>query len=133
MAVPDVLVSIGDGPGIVATRGSSVLATCTTTATTDSIQPEPNAGVAAHPGDKLTLTLQNGWQVLHWSGSDHPAVGEGANIWPDTNTPDRPTQIQVPVPVRPGDSIASYHLDVIRADGRVVGSIEVAVRVTLPG
>jgi hypothetical protein len=133
VAVPDVLVSVGDGPGIVATRGSSVLATCTTTAATDSVEPEPTAGLAAQPGDKLTLSLQSGWQVLHWSGSDHPAAGEGANVWPDRNTPERPTQIRVPVPIRPGESIASYHLDVIRADDRVVGSLEVAVRVTLPG
>jgi hypothetical protein len=38
----------------------------------------------------------------------------------------------LPVPDRRGDSIAFYHLDVVRDDGRVVGWFEVFVRVRLP-
>jgi hypothetical protein len=109
-----------------------MLTTCTSTAAADAIPIDPAKGLAAKPGDVLTLTLVSGWQILHWVGSDRPAVGDGGNVWLGTETPARPTQIRVPVPNRPGDSIAFYHLDVARDDGRVVGWVEVFVRIRLP-
>ncbi len=73
----------------------------------------------------------HGWHLLHWSGFDHPAAGDGGNIWTGADTPERPRQIEVPVPVRSGDSIASYTLWVISADGRVVGQLEISFAVTI--
>jgi hypothetical protein len=108
------------------------LVTCTSTAAADAIPIDPAKAIVAKPGDKLSLTLSPGWQIVHWAGGDRPAVGDGGNVWPGTETPGRPTQVRVPVPNRPGDSIAFFHLDVVRDDGRVVGWVEVFVRVRLP-
>jgi hypothetical protein len=69
--------------------------------------------------------------IVYWEGADRPVVGEGANVWPGTETPDRPGRIDVPVPLRAGDSIAGYLMWVVRADERVVGRIEILVRVTV--
>jgi hypothetical protein len=129
--VPDVIASIGAGDQILATRGSSTLSTCTTTAATEAIQGNPARGLVAHPGDRLTLSLPSGWQFLHSTGADRPVVGDATNIWPGADIADRPSRIEVPVPVRPGDSIASYHLDIVRVDGRVVGWLEIYVRVSV--
>jgi hypothetical protein len=128
---PDVLVSVGGGPGIVATRGSTTLATCTTSSASDVVSSEHPAGIAASPGDMLSLTLPAGWRFLHWEGFDRPADGEGGNVWPGVDTPDRPGRIEVPVPARNGDSIAGYTLWVIRDDGRVVGRVEIVIQVTI--
>jgi hypothetical protein len=129
VGVPNVLVSIGGGPAIVATPGSSLLTTCTTTASSDSAPKDPTAGLVAQPGDRMILMLPSGWRFLRWEGSDHPAVGEGTNVWPGADTPERPMQIEVPAPIRPGGSIAGYHLDIVRGDDRVVGWLDILVRV----
>ena len=129
--VPDVIASIGASHQILATHGSSTFSTCTTTAATDAIQGNPARGLVAHPGDRLTLSLPSGWQFLHWTGADRPVVGDATNIWTGTDIADRPSHIDVPVPGRPGDSIASYHLDIVRVDGRVVGWLEIYVRVSV--
>ena len=97
----------------------------------DVISSEPPNGIAAHPGDMLSLSLPAGWRFLHWEGFDRPAVGEGGNLWPGVDTPDRPGRIGVPVPARNGDSIAGYTLWVITNDGRVVGQVEIVIRVTI--
>ena len=131
VAPPDVLVSVGDGPGILATHGSSTLVTCTMSSASDVVSSEPPAGIAAAPGDLLSLSLPAGWRFLHWEGFDRPAAGEGGNVWPGVDTPDRPARIEVPVPARKGDSIAGYTLWVIRDDGRVVGQVDIVVQVTI--
>jgi hypothetical protein len=131
MAVPDVTVSVGDGPAIVATPGASTLVTCSTSSASDTVGTEPPNGLSAQLGDSFRLSLPAGWQLLHWEGFDRPAAGEGGNIWPGAETPDRPGQIDVPVPFRPGDSVAGYTLWVISADGLVVGQLEVSFRVTI--
>ena len=131
--VPDILASVGDGPAVVATRGSSTFSTCTTTAHEDRVPVDPLVGLAARPGDVMTLTLPDGWFVLEWKGFDRPAVGEGANVWPATQTPSRPGSIDVPAPGREGDSIAGYLLSIERADSLVVGQLEITLRVTITG
>jgi len=131
VAPPDVLVSVGDGPGILATHGSSTLVTCTMSSASDVVSSEPPAGIAAAPGDLLSLSLPAGWRFLHWEGFDRPAAGEGGNVWPGVETPDRPGRIEVPVPARNGDSIAGYTLWVIRDDGRVVGQVDIVIQVTI--
>jgi hypothetical protein len=127
--VPEVTASIGDGPTIVAARGSSSMFTCSTVASDDAVPTDPSVGLAAHPGDLMTLALPSGWRFLRWEGSDHPAVGEGANVWLPIDTRDRPERIDVPVPGRPGDSIVAYSLWLIGPEDRVVGNIEILVRV----
>ncbi len=129
VSVPDVMVSIGDGPAIVATRGSSSVITCSTVGSDDVVPAEPREGLIAHASDVITLTLPPGWGFLHWEGSDRPAVGDGANIWPGAETPTRPQEIEVPVPVRPGESIAAYTMWVIGAEGRAIGNLEILIRV----
>jgi hypothetical protein len=129
--VPAVSVSIRGGPAIVATRGSASLATCSTVATFDAALPDPETGLVTHDGDRLTLALPRGWQFLHWEGFDRPAVGDAGNIWPPIDTPQRPTTIEVPVPFRPGASIAGYTLTITTDDGRVVGTLEIRLMTTL--
>jgi hypothetical protein len=129
--VPAVSVSIGGGPAIVATRGSASLWTCSTVATFDAALPDPETGLIAHEGDHLTLALPPGWQFLRVEGFDRPAVGEGGNIWPPIDTPQRPTTIEVPVPFGPGASIAGYTLTIVSADGSVVGTLDIRLMTTL--
>ena len=130
-AVPQVLISIGKGPGILVTPASSTLMTCTTTSVTDAISSEPTEGLLAHPGDRMSMSLPAGWHFLRWEGSDRPVVGEGANVLQPTDTPDRPTQIEVPVPIRTGDSIVGLSSWVVSADGRIVGELGFQVAVTV--
>lgn len=131
VTMPEVTVSVGGGPAIVATAGPSTLVTCSTTSAFETISSEPPLGLMAHAGDSLRLSLPAGWHLLHWSGFDRPTLGEGGNVRPGADTPGRPQQIDVPVPGRSGDSIASYTLWVISADGRVVGQLEISVVVTI--
>lgn len=133
VVVPDVLASVGDRPALVATRGSSTFSTCTTTAHEDVVPVEPAVGLAAQPGDVVTLTLPDGWVVLEWEGFDRSATTEGANVWPLTETPARPGSIEIPAPGRAGDSIAGYLLSIERADATVVGQLEIALRITIAG
>ena len=128
---PDVVVSVNGGPGVVATRGPSLFTTCSTASSSDTVSSEPAAGVSARPGDALTLALPPGWVIVYWEGFDRPVAGEGGNVWPGRETPNRPGRIDVPVPLRTGDSIAGYLLWVVSADERVVGRIEITVRVTI--
>ena len=79
----------------------------------------------------MTLALPTGWRFLRWEGFDRPAEGEGANVWPAVDTPERPSRIEVPVPIRPGESVAGFHLHIVRGDGRVVGWIDILVRVSV--
>ena len=129
--MPDVTVSIADGPTIVATRGSSTFTTCTTTAASDAAPKDPTDGLAAHAGDRMTLTLPAGWGFLHLEGYDRPPGGQGGDISLPVDSPERPMQLDVPVPARPGDSIAEYGLWIVSLDGRVVGQLDILVRVTI--
>ena len=129
--MPEVTVSVGDGPAIVAMAGPSTLETCSTSSAFDTVSSEPLPGLSAHAGDVLRLSLPPGWHLLHWSGFDRPAAGDGGNVWTGADTSERPRQIDLPVPVRSGDSIASYTLWVVSADGRVVGRLEISFAVTI--
>ncbi len=129
--MPEVTVSVDDGPAIVAMAGPSTLETCSTSSAFETVSSEPPPGLSAQARDVLRLSLPPGWHLLHWSGSDHPAAGDGGNVWTGADTPERPREIEVPVPVRSGDSIASYTLWVISADGRVVGQLEISFAVTI--
>jgi hypothetical protein len=129
--VPDVVASIGGRPGVVATPGSSTLTTCTTTATNDVPSVEPTETLIARAGEKLRLALPAGWGFLRSEGFDTPAAGEGTNVWIPIDTPDRPQQIDLPLPARAGDSFVDYDLWIVSVDGRVVGRIAVEVRVRI--
>ena len=96
VAVPSVTVSVGDAPGIVATKGSSTIATCSTTGVVDAIPTDPVDGLQAKPGDLLRLALPSGWRLLRWQGYDRPVAGEGANVWPPVDTPERPDRDRPP-------------------------------------
>jgi len=127
---PPVTVSVG-GSAILATNGSSGFLTCSTAGSSDAAPTDPTVGVVAHPGDLLTLTLAADRQILRWEGYDHPAGGEGANAWPAVDSPQRPSHVAVPVPLRSGNSIAGYHLWLVSIDGRAVGGLDILVRVSV--
>ena len=127
--LPDVTVSVGGGPGVVATRGSSTTVTCTTTGSEDVAPARPTTGVSAHLGDRLTLTLPTGWAFLHVEGGDGPVTGDGGNVNAPIDTPDHPSQVDVPAPVRLGESIAGLSVWMIRDDGQVVGQLATLVHV----
>lgn len=133
VAVPDVTVSVGDSPGIVATKGSSTIETCSTTGAIDAAPTDPEVGLQARAGDVLHLALPSGWRFLRWEGYDRPVAGEGANVWPPVDTPERPDRIDAPVPTRTGDSIVGYTLWLTTSDQRAVGQIDVLVRVSVGG
>jgi hypothetical protein len=131
IGVPDVTVSIAGGPSIVATRGSSTFVTCSTVATIDAALPDPETGLTTHEADRLTMALPPGWQFLRVEGFDHPAVGDGGNVSPPIDTPQRPTTFDVPVPFRPGPSIAGYTLTVVSVDGSVIGTLDIRFMTSL--
>jgi hypothetical protein len=131
VTMPEVMASVGRAPAIVATAGPSTLVTCSTTSAFETVSSDPPVGLMAQAGDTLSLTLPAGWHLLHWSGFDRPMLGEGGNVWPGADTPDRPREIEVQVPDRSGDSIAGFTLWVISADGRVVGQLEISVVITI--
>jgi hypothetical protein len=127
---PDVTVSVGDSV-VRATTGSSGFLTCSTSATSDAAPTDPTVGVIARPGDLMTLSMPANWRILRWEGYDHKANGEGTNVSPPIDTPERPSRIEVPVPLRSGDSIAGYHLSLVSADGRAVGGLDILIRVSV--
>jgi hypothetical protein len=131
--VPQVVASIGGRSGVVATQGASTLMTCTTTAANDVISSEPKQILVARPGEKLRLTLPDGWRFLRSEGFDTPAglTGGSPNVWLPKDTPDRPQLIDLPLPARVGDSIVGYDLWMVSVDGRVVGRLSVEVRVRI--
>lgn len=131
VSAPDVLVTVGDGPGVVATRGPSTITTCSTTAVADGVPGDPVGEVLANSGDQMTLTLPAGWGILHWEGSDRSAVGEGANVWLPVDVEGAPSHIDVPVPLRTGASVANYSLWVVGFDGRVVGQLAISVAISV--
>jgi hypothetical protein len=131
IGVPDVTVSIAGGPAMIATRGSSTFVTCSTVATIDAALPDPETGLTAHKGDRLTLALPPGWQFLRVEGFDHPAVGDGGNVSPPIDTPQRPTTFDAPVPFRPGASIADYTLTIVSVDGSVIGTLDIRFMTSL--
>jgi hypothetical protein len=131
VSAPPVTVSIGDGPGVELPLGSATISTCTTTSQMETVGNDQPIDLPAHAGDRLRLSLPAGWQFLHWDGFDGPVAGEGGNVWPGTDTPDRPVQIDLPVPHRAGPSLARFTLWVISADGRVVGQLDIRFQVTI--
>ena len=127
VALPDVTVSAGDAPGVVATRWSSTATTCTTTGTMESSTSTP-AEVIAAQGGQLSLVLPTGWAFLRVEPVDRATTSE-ATTDPPLDTPNRPVRVDVPAPTKAGDSIVGFGLWVISDDGRVVGQLDVGVRV----
>jgi hypothetical protein len=130
--VPDVRVSIGDGPGIIATRGASTFSTCTTTGVADVTGEAPLPWLTATHEDRIRLQVQNGWRIIRIQGYDHPAVGDGGNVDPAIGLPDGPDRVDIAVPHRDGDAMAGWTLWLVRVDGRAVGQLDVAIRIHLP-
>ena len=62
----------------------------------------------------------------------HPAVGDGGNIDPPIDVPPGSDRVDVRVPFRDGDTEADWTLWLVRVDGRVVGQVDVGVRLHLP-
>jgi hypothetical protein len=130
--VPDVRVSIGDGPAVIATRGATTFSTCTTTSATDVVGEAPSPWLTATHEDRIRLQVQAGWRIVRVEGYDSPAVGDGGNVDQPIDLPSGPDRVDVVVPFRDGDARAGWTLWLIRVDGRVVGQLDVAVRIHLP-
>ena len=105
--------------------------TCSTTGVADVVGRSPEVPLLADPGDVITLTVPVGWAFTRWEGFDSPVIGEGANVWPPTTVAGRPRSIDVPVPVRTGDSILGLTVVLISDDERTVveQGLELLVRV----
>jgi hypothetical protein len=127
--VPRVRVATRDGAAIIATPGSSTLSTCSTTLASDTVGDDPVVGLGAHRGDRFVVSVPAGWVILAYEGFDRPTVGEGANVTPTLATSTRPSQVEMPIPTRPGRSIVGIHLSIASADGRVVGEISASFQV----
>ena len=130
-APPEILAHVDGGPAITATSGSSTTMTCSTTGVTDVVGRSPDTPLLADPGDVITLTVPAGWAFTRWEGFDAPVQGEGANVWPPTTVAGRPRSIDVPVPLRSGDSILGLTVVLISDDERTVveQALELLVRV----
>lgn len=126
---PIVTVSVVGGSSIAATPFGSSLATCSTIGVDDGIPADPTKAFAVRPDDVLRLSLPAPWRFLRWSGSiSEVGADEGSVIWTPLETADRPTSVAVVAVGPPGESIATFHLDVMTLDGRVVGDVDVRVR-----
>ena len=111
---------------------SDSLVTCSTAGSNDRVPADPSTPLAVPTGGVIRVSLPAGWRFLYWEGSDHSADAEGTNVTPGGETPDRPSSIDVPAPVRSGDSILGVWAYVIRKDERVVAQIGGSVLVRLP-
>lgn len=129
---PVVSASVGNGPAVPATRGSYTTITCSVTGVADVIPEPSDVPVLAHPGERITFTVPDGWGFVRWEGFDTPIVGEGANLWEPVDLPDRPRSIERPVPARPGDSVVGLTVVIVSDDETVLFelSLEVLVRVS---
>jgi len=127
--VPPVRVATGHGAPIIATPGSSTLSTCSTTLASDSVGEDPIVGLSAHPGDRFAVSVPAGWVILAYDGFDRPKAGEGSNVTPTLATSSRTSQVEMPIPTRPGRSIVGVHLSIASADGRVVGDVSASFQV----
>jgi hypothetical protein len=130
--VPDVRVSIGDGPGIIATRGATTFSTCSTVSTADVTGEAPLRWLTATRDDHFRLEVQTGWRIIRIEGYDHPAVGDGGNVDPPIDLPEGPATVELPVPQRDGDATAGWTLWLVRVDRRAVGQLDVQIGVHLP-
>ena len=133
VVVPDVRVSIGDGPAVIAARGAATFSTCTLTSQTDVAGGTP-AGpwLTATHADRIHLQVQRGWVIVRVLGYDHPATGDGGNVDSAIDVTPGSDQVDVPVPFRAGPATAGWTFWLIRVDGRVVGQLDVGVRLHLP-
>ena len=126
---PIVTVSVVGGSSIAATPFGSGLATCSTVGVDDGIPADPTKAFAVRPDDVLRLSLPAPWRFVRWSGSiSDVGAGEGSVIWSPVLTADHPTSVAVVAVGPPGESIATFHLDVMTLDQRVVGYVDVRVR-----
>ena len=130
VTLPDVTVSVGGAPAVVATRWSSTTMTCTTTGTDDRPVSTPSGVVSAQAGDRFVLALPTGWVFLSVEATDRATTAE-ATTRPPIDTIDRPVRVDVLVPTQSGESIVGFTLWIVRDDGRVVGRLEVGIRVRI--
>ena len=126
---PPVRIATPGSAPIIATPGSSTLSTCSTSLATDTVGDDPVVGLSAHPGDRFAVSVPAGWVILAYDGFDRPKVGEGSNVTPMLTTSTRPSQVEMPIPTRPGRSVVGVHLSISSADGRVVGEISASFQV----
>jgi hypothetical protein len=123
-AAPAVHVAVGGGDPILAMAGSSTLQTCSTASTSDAAADDPKVGVNAHPGDKLTLSVPDGWSILAYEGFDRAANEDGVNVTPLVILPAPSASVQLSVPARKGRSIVGVTLAIVSGSGQVVGRVE---------
>lgn len=124
VTMPEVNVAVR-GAGVVATRGSSTVTTCSTTGTDDTIPARSYQPLAVSSGDQLELTVPPGWAFLHVEGTDRPIDGQPRTDRAPIDRPDRPILVEVPAPVQVGDSVVGLTIWLVGEGGGVVGSIDV--------
>lgn len=122
---PVVSATVGRGQVVATTRGSYTTTTCSTAGVVDTDPATPTEKLLARPGDTITFTVADGWRFARWEGFDTSLVGEGANVWVATDLPDTPRSVEVPVPMRPNDSIVGLTVVLVSDDRRTI--IELAL------
>ncbi len=129
MSPPVVSATVENGPTVAATRGSYTTMTCSTTGVADADPAPPDKPLLARPGDTLRFTVPEGWRFARWEGFDAPLVGEGANVWGPTDLPNRPRSIELPVPLRPNNSIVSLTVVLVSDDERTIIELQLQLLV----
>ena len=126
---PVVSATVGSEQVVAATSGSYTTMTCSTIGTSDAVPQPPDEPLLARPGDMLSFTVPEGWRFARWEGFDAPLVGEGANVWGPTDLPTRPRSIELPVPLRPNDSIVSLTVVLVSDDERTIIELQLQLLV----
>ena len=127
-SLPPIDMSMGDGEiVIVPTIAGQTVMTCSTVNPSDFAEAEPDEATEVLEGQTIDVSVDSGWQILHWDGYDRPRTGEGTNIIEGETPEDGPSSVSVPVPDRLGDVILGLSLWIQSADGRVIANVSTAV------
>jgi len=71
---------------------------------------DPTEPLLAAAGDRIRLTLADGWQVVRVEVTDRPFHGGAANVTPPIEPTGPSSWVEIPSPARPGDSLLSFSL-----------------------
>ena len=126
---PVVTASVTSGDSVRVTIISSGVQSCSTVGVSDGVPTIPKSKLMARINDQLTLTLSSPWRLARWSGYERGTDGEISNVWPSTDTPERPGTLAVVAIGRTGEAIVEFALVAVRTDGAAVASMTVVVRV----
>jgi hypothetical protein len=125
---PTIDLSMGDREIILTpTITSQLVTTCSTVMPSDFAEAEPQEAETVLEGQAIDVSVEPGWQILHWEGFDRPRDREGTNVIPGGTLDDRPSSITVAVPEREGDVLVGLTIWAQTIDGRVIANVSTIV------